>query len=203
MAQKVLVNCGQGKDAYQIYMTAADVEVFVSLVDHKSAKNKEGEELVAALVAAAEGKITKVERKKDGVLNDTPSGKPAVQRFLSTIEIINIAPPNPVKHFIYAFNKTASILRTRLVEELHYQNGLLNDGANGEEAVRKFDRFGAAGRVLEVARYKDGELIAAPGVTLSQQMPVYHEAQQLKDPGATRRARKAPEEEFQRPRLQS
>jgi hypothetical protein len=97
--------------AFKVVLTAASVSVFMQAAQQQDIIIKEGEELIAALLAYAKGSITSIERTKDGRLNDGINGEPAIQKFDSTL-------------------KTVYLRR--------YKDGRLNDGINGEPAIQDY-----------------------------------------------------------------
>jgi hypothetical protein len=113
MSAEVIINCGEGQDAYQVTLTAKDLRVFQRAKSNPAVNDKKGEALVVAIVAL--GGILKIERRKDGQRNDGPHGEPCLVMFND--------------------NGTPRAIR-------HFKDGQLNDGKNGEIAVLQFDHTG-------------------------------------------------------------
>lgn len=97
--------------AFKVVLTATSADVFMQAAQQPDIIIKEGEALIAALLAHAKGAISSVERTKDGKLNDGINGEPAIQKFDNTL-------------------KTVYLRR--------YTDGKLNDGINGEPAIQDF-----------------------------------------------------------------
>ena len=130
MKQKLKIICKTGQEAYEVILTAEDVNVFLSARNDPAVKDKaESEELVAAILQAVPGKISKVERYKEGKLNDGANGEPARQRFASN----------------------GSLLRAT-----HYKNGKRNNGLNGEPAVQWFGPKSSGKVYCEDGKRQDG-----------------------------------------------
>jgi hypothetical protein len=77
--QKVEIVCGEGKSAYKVVLTGKDLGVFKKASENPGVIAKEGEALVAAILAT--GGILEIERSKGGKRNNGANGEPAVQHF--------------------------------------------------------------------------------------------------------------------------
>jgi hypothetical protein len=128
MAQEFKIECRD----YAILIEAKDAAVIDRALEHSTVQGKEGEELTAALLSLAQpGDILSLSRMNaEGQPADGPESQPARQEF------------SP---------KTGALL-----VEMHYQDGILHDAADGTAAVRKFDEN--TGAALLEAHYRHGLL---------------------------------------------
>jgi hypothetical protein len=108
---QVEIEYNEGKGAFKVVLTASSLEVFTQAAQQQDILLKEGEDLVAALLAHAKGAISSVERYKNGQRNDGVNGEPAIQKFHDNLKLVYV----------------------RL-----YQDGKLNDGVNGEPAIQDY-----------------------------------------------------------------
>ncbi|MCE9507960.1 MAG: hypothetical protein K8R48_06580 [Alphaproteobacteria bacterium] len=97
--------------AFKVVLTATSADVFMQAAQQQDIIIKEGEALIAALLAHAKGAISSVERFKNGRFNDGLNGEPAIQKFDSMLKLTYIR---------------------------RYTDGKLNDGLNGEPAIQDF-----------------------------------------------------------------
>jgi hypothetical protein len=125
------IACGEGQDAYKVVIEAESA--FLDKVKkNPQIMSKKGEELVAAILAAAEPlDLNDVTRyNKDGKQNDGPHGEPAIQSFDIT-----------GKH------------GGGLVNEIHAKDGMAGDTADGVPALLMFSK----GKLTGV-RFKKGDV---------------------------------------------
>lgn len=127
--QQVEIEYQKDSSVFKVVLHAVSLDVFIAAAQQPNIRDKEGEELVAALLAHAKGAISGVFRYKDDKQNDGPNGEPATQKFNDSGMLIVVA---------------------------RYKDDKFNDGPNGEAAFQKFNGSGA---LIRVTRYKDGELI--------------------------------------------
>lgn len=107
-----------------------------TLASTKNHNSDTGEDVVR--IFTKKSVLKRVERYKNGKLNDGKNGEPAHQLFTDS--------------------------GNRVLEE-HYKNGKPNDGKNGEPAYQDFDAYDMP---LNVKRYKDGkltEVLSGPALT--------------------------------------
>ncbi len=123
------IECGKGPDAYKVVVLAESA--FLDKVKKTpQIMAKKGEELVSAILAAAEPlDLNDVIRWKNGKQSDGPHGEPAIQSFDITGEHGG-----------------------GLVNEIHAKNGEAHDGADGVPALQIFDH----GKLTGVRFFKDG-----------------------------------------------
>lgn len=114
---------------FRIELEVKSDEKLLLLVKDAAMKEKKGEDLLRALIEGAREDILSVKRFKDGRLNDSPTGEPAVQLFKSN---------------------------GQLYWEGRYQKGNLNDGPNGEPAV---SYYRAGGGYYAVSSFQDGKMV--------------------------------------------
>jgi hypothetical protein len=161
VTEKVEIECGEGDAAYKVRLTAKSLDVFVKASGEPAVRRKEGEALVAALLAAAQGGISRLERfNKCDQRNDGPQGQPAVQGFNDSGAL-----RFTVRHNYGLFNDGPNGEPAEqwfddnggLVYAQRYKDGSLNDGPNGEPARQWFDGGGA---LIMAERWKNGTLIA-------------------------------------------
>ena len=96
---------------YSVYIHGPE-DVLAAAQKSPATQGKEGEALVEALLAAADGRVDKVVRYKDGYRNDGPNGEAAFQEFKDG------------QLWILA----------------HYKDDELNDTADGDAASQEFDK---------------------------------------------------------------
>jgi hypothetical protein len=108
---QVAIEYKSGSDLFKVILTAASLEAFTQAAQQPDILNKEGEELVAAILAQVKGAISRAERYKNGQANNGVNGEPAIQ----------------------TFNDVLKLTYVRL-----YQDGKLNDGPHGEPAIQDY-----------------------------------------------------------------
>jgi hypothetical protein len=108
---QVEIEYKSGSDLFKVVLSAPALEAFTQAAQQPDILNKEGEELVAAIVAQAKNTVSSVERYKNGQRNNGANGEPAIQTFNDVLKLTYI----------------------RL-----YQDGKLTDGANGEPAIQDY-----------------------------------------------------------------
>jgi len=126
--QQVVIEYRRNGTQFEVVLSAKSIDIFEKAARQPYLKDKEGEDLVTALVAHAKGGIFKVERFKEGSKNDGPNGEPAML-------IIN------------DYGLVSQVRR--------YKDFMLNDGKNGEPASQDFNDQGV---LIAVKRYKADRL---------------------------------------------
>lgn len=82
MSSRIEITCGHGAEAYTALLQAEDISVFKEVAGRYALRGKEGEDLIAAIVTAAFGKVTTVERyNQAGRLSDSPAGLAARETY--------------------------------------------------------------------------------------------------------------------------
>lgn len=155
MAQRVEIQCGEGETAYTTTLTVDSLEAFQSLAQEWRVKRREGEELVAALLAAARDRISRVERSRNGKLNDGPNGEPAVEKFYAETGVLKNVRYKDGQRNDGAYGEPAiQILNAGLLISVQrFKDDNRNDGPNGEPAMQHFN---AAGMLTNVGYWKNG-----------------------------------------------
>ena len=100
-----------GADVFKVVLASRTRDIFVKAAQQQDIVVKEGEELIAALLAYAKGAICSVHRYKNGQRHDSAGGEPAIKTF--------------------GDDGVPVYLR-------FYRDGKLNDGVNGEPAIQDF-----------------------------------------------------------------
>jgi hypothetical protein len=148
--QEVIVNCGEGAEAYQVSLVGEGSLVFNNASLPADIK---GEERVAAIFAA--GGVSSIARDKDGEQNDGVNGEPAWQTFNDN------GTPGFIEYRINGILNDPANGKPARQDFLsdgtpyfteRYQSGKKNDGPNGEPCV---EMFWGNGKVSSVSRYKD------------------------------------------------
>jgi hypothetical protein len=106
----IIIECGINQDAYKVFLNIRSLSAYHAACELPDVKGKEGESLVAAMLAANPYNIKEVSRCRDFKFNDGPKGEPAYQRFDEN---------------------------GMMIETCHYFKGNLHDGANGEPAYQR------------------------------------------------------------------
>jgi len=174
-----------GDDAFRVVLTSNSPDIFSQAAKQQEIKDKEGEALVAALLSYAKGAVFRVERYKDGKLNDRPGGGHAVQEFNDSGALIAASRYRDGKRQDAANGEPAfqkfndDGIRTYLV---HYKDDKRHDGPNGEPAEQVSD---PSGNFVFIARYRDDNQIK---VFTPQEMAEF----QAKNAPAAPKTRKEP-----------
>jgi hypothetical protein len=128
--QKIIVDCGEGQDAYQVTLTGTHWDpIKGATIKNPDLDGKKGEALVAAIFAI--GNTMTIERKTlDGKFNDGPNGEAAVEEFVGDENALMIIS--------------------------HYKNGKRHDGINGEFAQLTFS---SRGLLENACSYREGVLV--------------------------------------------
>ncbi|MCE9506931.1 MAG: hypothetical protein K8R48_01250 [Alphaproteobacteria bacterium] len=127
MAEQLSIRYKKDGAALTVVLSGESAEFFRRAALQPDLQDKDGEDLVAALLAQAQGAISWVERYKNGQLNDGPNGEAAQQMF----------------------SKSGNI-----EFKGYFANGRNNDAANGEPAVQIFDD---RSWLTRAEHYKNGE----------------------------------------------
>lgn len=156
--EQVTIEYASDAGPFKVVLTSPVTDFFAKAKALPEIKDKEGEELVAALLKHAKGAISKVERKKDGKLNNGPNGQPAVQEFTDEGRSESLYEnglrndgARPGQAAYQRINAAG-----RIVQIAHYQDDRRNDGKHGEPAEQISD---ASGIFVYIARYKDDEQV--------------------------------------------
>ncbi len=151
--KKCEVTYGYAPNNYQVFLTAKNLAVFKEASENADVRGKKGEEFVNAVVKL--GGVLRIERYRDGRLNDTQRGEPAVQVFNDKGALIGVMRykddrlhdgENGAPAF-QASDDKGTVRRTA-----HYKNGQRNDSVNGEAALLLFD---VRGKLAWAAQYRD------------------------------------------------
>jgi hypothetical protein len=130
---QVYIDCGTEEAPYQIFLAAESMSTFETASKSPETQGKNGEELVAAILAVCGEDIIEIGRAENGKWNDGPNGEPAIQKFHKGI----------------------------LIENQHFQDGLMNDAADGTPAHIMFNA--KSGNVAFAASYQSGQKVRELG----------------------------------------
>ncbi|MCE9506933.1 MAG: hypothetical protein K8R48_01260 [Alphaproteobacteria bacterium] len=152
--EQVSIEYTSSEGPFKVVLTSPVTDFFAHAKALPEIGNKEGEELVAALLKHAKGAISKVERYKDGRRNNGPHGEPAIQEFTDGGMSMSLY-ENGLRHdgarpgqpAYQRMNDSGQILHIA-----HYQDGKRNDGKHGEPAEQISDD---RGNFIYIARYRD------------------------------------------------
>lgn len=122
------INFTSENGAYGVVLTGKNIEFFEKAAHDPALREKEGEALVAALLARSKGEISEVNRYRDGKFNDGANGEAACQKFND---------------------------KGTLIEAIRCRDGKANDGANGEAAYQGFNDDGT---LIKAMRFRDNRL---------------------------------------------
>jgi hypothetical protein len=139
---------------FKVVLTSQVTDFFAHAKALPDIGNKEGEELVSALLKHARGAPFKVERYRHGKRNNGPNGEPAIEEFTEEGMSASLyengqrndgaRPGQPAYMRINNDGQTVHIA--------HYRDGLRNDGRHGEPAEQISD---GRGNFVFIVRYKD------------------------------------------------
>lgn len=159
MTQAVEIPYQAEDGSYVVTVTAKDIDFFAKAAANPRIAEKTGERLVDALMLESKQDILRIERRKEGRLNDSPEGMPAISVFKD-------GDRKYVSHYHYrddrlddGLNGAPAIVEYRAegLRVKRYNNGLLNDYSRDKPAISVFD----ANNVLQyVAHFKDGTLLS-------------------------------------------
>jgi hypothetical protein len=127
MAEQLNIRYKKDGATFTVVLSAESSEFFRQAAQQPDLQDKDGEDLVAGLLAQAQGAVSWVERYRNGQINDGPNGEAAQQMF----------------------GKGGNI-----EFKGYFTNNLLNDSANGEPAVQIFDD---RGWLTRAEHYKNGK----------------------------------------------
>lgn len=148
---------------YHIWLFGAPLDFFLQASLKYEIKKLKGEKLAMALVAAAGGKISQVQRTINGVVNDGPLGEPGWQEFNSKGVCYMDVHMKDGKANDCANGRPACRQFTddgKCYRTIRWKNGVINDGPKGEPADLHFDQRGT---VIQSVRYKDNVMNDGPG----------------------------------------
>ncbi|WP_417591434.1 hypothetical protein [Owenweeksia hongkongensis] len=129
-------------------ISGSDEEAFIQFAQNPIAKAKEGEELIELLITHLSTNIEEVSRYRKKVREDGPQGQPHRQKFrqgrLHLVEHYK----NDRKNDSQTGEPAVQVYRwdgksSQLSHSARYQNGLSNNGANGEPSMLSFNDKGA------------------------------------------------------------
>lgn len=155
--EQVKIEYSSDDGPFEVILTSLATDFFARAKAMPDIANKQGEELVSALLARAKGGPFKIERYKNGNRNNGPNGEPAVEEFTEDGMAVSLFEngkfhdgPNGEPAY-QRMNNDSQVVHTA-----YYQHGQRNDGKHGEPAEQISD---GRGTFIYVASYKDDKLM--------------------------------------------